>query len=156
LNADGRAEDAFREAIDHLERTRVHAELARTHLLYGEWLRRENRHIDARVELRAAHDQFTSIGMDAFAGRARKELLEAGEQVRERIAETREELTAQEWQIARLAHEGLSNPEIGARLLLSAQTVEWHLSKVFSKLGIRSRGELANALPTAYPPAVPA
>jgi DNA-binding CsgD family transcriptional regulator len=149
LSEGGRAEDGFREAIEHLERTRVRAELARTRLMYGEWLRHVNRHVDARVQLRAAHDQLTSIGMEAFAERARKELLASGEQVRERSVEKLDELTAQERQIARLAHDGLSNPDIGARLFLSPQTVEWHLSKVFTKLGIRSRGELANPLPSA-------
>jgi ATP/maltotriose-dependent transcriptional regulator MalT len=134
------------QAVDHLGRTRVRAEFARTHLLYGEWLRRENRPVDARMQLRAAHGQFTSMGMEAFAERTRKELLAAGEMVRERIVETREELTGQERQIARLARDGLSNPEIGARLFLSPQTVEWHLRKVFTKLRVRSRQELARAV----------
>ena len=149
LSAGGRAENGFREAIDHLGRTRVRAELARTRLLYGEWLRRENRHVDARVELRAAHDLLTSIGADAFAERARKELLATGEQVRARTIDKRDDLTAQEGLIARLVRQGLSNPEIGARLLLSPQTVEWHLSNIFAKLGIRSRGALATALSSA-------
>jgi ATP/maltotriose-dependent transcriptional regulator MalT len=140
------AEDGFCRAIDHLGRTRVRAELARTHLLYGEWLRRENRPVDARVQLRVAHGQFTSMGMEAFAERARKELLAAGEIMRERIVETREELTGQERQIARLARDGLSNPEIGAQLFLSPQTVEWHLRKVFTKLRVRSRQELPRAV----------
>ena len=118
-------------------------ELARAHLLYGEWLRREHRRVDARAQLRAAHEQFTAIGMDAFAERARSELLATGEKVRKRTVETRDDLTAQERQIAQLARDGLSNPEIGARLFLSPRTVEWHLRKVFGKLGIRSRRELA-------------
>jgi DNA-binding CsgD family transcriptional regulator len=146
LSEGGSAEDRFRTAIEHLSRTRVRAELARTHLLYGEWLRRENRRVDARVQLRTAHELFTRSGMDAFGERAARELQATGETVRKRGAETRDELTAQERQIARLAGEGLSNPEIGARLFLSPRTVEWHLRKVFAKLKIRSRGELANAL----------
>ena len=148
LLTEGAAADAFyREAIDRLSRTQLRPELARTHLLYGEWLRRENRRADAREQLRTAHDQFTSIGMEAFAERARGELLATGEKVRKRSAETRDDLTAQERHIARLARDGLSNPEIGARLFLSPRTVEWHLRKVFSKLGISSRRELAKALP---------
>jgi DNA-binding CsgD family transcriptional regulator len=141
------AERLYREGIERLARTRLRPELARAHLLYGEWLRRANRRVDARVQLRAAYDQLTSIGMEAFAERARRELLATGEKVRKRTVETRDELTAQERQIARLARDGLSNPEIGARLFLSPRTVEWHLRKVFSKLGIRSRRELAAALP---------
>jgi DNA-binding NarL/FixJ family response regulator len=109
-------------------------------------LRRERRRVDAREQLRAAHDQFTSIGMEAFAERARNELLATGEKTRKRTVETRDDLTAQELQIARMAREGLSNPEIGARLFLSPRTVEWHLRKVFAKLGIRSRRELTAAL----------
>src|SRR4051794_13412933 len=132
------AERLYQEAIERLGRTRLRPELARGHLLYGEWLRRENRRVDARVQLRAAHDQFTSIGMEAFAERTRGELLATGERVRKRTVETRDELTEQERRIARLARDGLSNPEIGARLFLSPRTVEWHLRKVFSKLGIRS------------------
>jgi DNA-binding NarL/FixJ family response regulator len=124
----------------------LRTELARAHLLYGEWLRRENRRVDARAELRAAYEQFTSIGMEAFSERARMELLATGGKVRKRSVETRDETTPQEWQIAQLAREGLSNREIGARLFLSHRTVESHLSKVFSKLGIRSRRELAGAL----------
>src|SRR5438067_907786 len=148
LLTEGAAADAFyREAIDRLSRTQLRPELARTHLLYGEWLRRENRRADAREQLRTAHGQFTPIGMEAFAERARGELLATGEKVRKRSAETRDDLTAQERHIARLARDGLSNPEIGARLFLSPRTVEWHLRKVFSKLGISSRRELAKALP---------
>ena len=123
-------------------------ELARAHLLYGEWLRRANRRVDARVQLRAAYDQLTSIGMEAFAERAARELQATGETVRKRRAETRDDLTSQERQIAQLARDGLSNPEIGARLFLSPRTVEWHLRKVFAKLGIHSRRELAKALPS--------
>jgi ATP/maltotriose-dependent transcriptional regulator MalT len=143
------ADRLYREAIERLGRTRLRPELARTHLLYGEWLRRENRRVDARVQLRAAHEQLTSIGMQAFAERARRELLATGEKVRKRTAEARDELTDQERQIARLAGDGLSNPEIGARLFLSPRTVEWHLRKVFAKLGIHSRRELSDVLPSS-------
>jgi DNA-binding CsgD family transcriptional regulator len=140
------ADDLYREAIERLGRTRLRPELARSHLVYGEWLRREHRRVDARAELRIALDEFRSIGMQAFAERARAELVATGEKVPRRAVETRDELTAQERQIAELAREGLSNPEIGERLFLSPRTVEWHLRKVFGKLGIHSRRELANAL----------
>src|SRR5215217_2496959 len=142
------AESSYLEAIDRFGRSRLRPELARSHLHYGEWLRREHRRVDAREELRKAHAMLTAIGMDAFAERAGQELVATGEHVRKRSAETRDELTAQERHIAQLAREGLSNPEIGARLFLSPRTVEWHLRKVFAKLGIRSRRELANALPS--------
>jgi DNA-binding NarL/FixJ family response regulator len=124
-------------------------ELARAQLLYGEWLRRENRRVDARVQLRAAHELLSSIGMSLFAERARVELLATGAKMRKRTPETRDELTPQERQIALLAREGLSNPEIGGRMFLSPRTIEWHLRKVFSKLNISSRQELARALPEA-------
>jgi ATP/maltotriose-dependent transcriptional regulator MalT len=150
------AERGYREAIERLGRTRLRPELARAHLLYGEWLRRENRRVDAREALRAAHDQLTAVGMEGFAERARRELLATGERVRKRTVETRDELTAQERQIAGLARDGLSNPEIGARLFLSPRTVEWHLRKVFSKLGIRSRRELAGAMPSSDSELAPA
>jgi DNA-binding CsgD family transcriptional regulator len=157
LLSDGEtAERLYHEAIERLGRTRLRPELARARLLYGEWLRRENRRVDARAALRAAHDQFTSIGMEAFAERTRKELLATGERVRKRTVETRDDLTAQERQIAQLARDGLSNPQIGARLFLSPRTVEWHLRKVFAKLGVRSRWELANALPSSDAQLVPA
>jgi DNA-binding CsgD family transcriptional regulator len=157
LRSEGEAaESGYREAIDRLGRTRLRPELARTHLLYGEWLRREQRRVDARAHLRAAHEQLTAIGMEAFADRARGELLATGEKLRRRTVETRDELTAQEWHIARLARDGLSNPEIGARLFLSPRTVEWHLRKVFAKLGIRSRRQLAGALPSSDSELVPA
>ena len=148
LVSDGeRAERLHREAIERLSRTRLRPELARAHLLYGEWLRRENRRGDAREQLHSAHDMLVTIGMQGFAERARKELQATGEKVRKRTVETRDDLTPQERQIARLARDGLSNPEIGARLFLSPRTVEWHLHNVFTKLGIHSRRELPNALP---------
>ena len=150
------AEVLYREAIDRLGRTRLRPDLARAHLLYGEWLRREHRRVDARAQLRAAHDLFARIGMAAFAERAQGELLATGEKVRKRAEETRDELTPQELQIARLARDGLSNPEIGARLFLSPRTVEWHLRKVFAKLGLRSRQELAGALPDSDSELLPA
>ena len=150
------AEPLYREAITRLGRTRLRPELARAQLLFGEWLRRTNRRVDARSELRAAHDLMVTIGMEAFAERARSELLATGERVRKRSAETRDELTPQELQIARLARDGLSNPAIGARLFLSPRTVEWHLRKVFTKLGIRSRQDLHRALPKSDSELVPA
>jgi ATP/maltotriose-dependent transcriptional regulator MalT len=141
------ADGLYQEAIERLGRTGLRPDLARAHLLYGEWLRRENRRVDARVQLRAAGGLFASIGMEAFADRTTRELLATGEKARKRTAETRDELTAQEEQIARLARDGLTNPEIGARLFLSPRTVEWHLRKVFTKLGISSRRELPSAIP---------
>jgi len=149
LGEGAEAERWFHTAIDHLGRTRVRAELARTHLLYGEWLRRESRRVDARAELNLAHELFTSMGMQAFGERARSELLATGEKVRRRISETRDDLTPQERQVAQLARDGLSNSEIGARLFLSPRTIEWHLRHVFSKLGIRSRRQLESALEPA-------
>jgi DNA-binding CsgD family transcriptional regulator len=143
------AEGLHHEAIERLGCTKLRPEVARAHLLYGEWLRRENRRVDARSELRIAHDLFTSIGMEAFAERARGELQATGENVRAHTVETRDDLTAQERQIAELARDGLTNPEIGARLFLSPRTVEWHLRHVFTKLGIRSRRELHRALPSS-------
>ncbi len=157
LLSDGHAaEGLYQEAIERLGRSRVRPLLARAHLVYGEWLRREHRRVDARAQLRAAHDQFTSMGMDAFAERARTELLATGERARKRTLETRDDLTAQERQIARLARDGLSNPEIGTRLFLSSRTVEWHLHKVFTKLDIRSRHELLRALPSSESELAPA
>jgi DNA-binding CsgD family transcriptional regulator len=147
LLSDGQfAERLYREAIERLGRTRMRPALARAHLLHGEWLRGENRRGDARAELRTAHGLFTAMGIEAFAERARHELLATGDTVRKRTAETVSELTAQEAYIARLAVDGRTNVEIGAQLFLSTRTVEWHLSKVYSKLGVGSRRELRRAL----------
>jgi len=136
------AETLYREAIDWLGRTRLRVELGRAHLLYGEWLRRENRRIDAREQLRTAHQMFAAMGADGFAERAARELLATGERVRKRTADAPGRLTAREAQIARLAGDGLSNPEIAARLFMSPRTVEYHLHKVFTKLAISSRNQL--------------
>jgi DNA-binding CsgD family transcriptional regulator len=144
-DADG-AEAAFRESIERLGRTQMRPELARAHLTYGEWLRRAGRRVDAREQLRIAHAMSMEIGMGAFAERARRELVATGEKVRRRSVETQDDLTPQELQIARLASDGHTNPEISAQLFLSPRTVEWHLRKVFDKLEIRSRRELAAAL----------
>jgi DNA-binding CsgD family transcriptional regulator/tetratricopeptide (TPR) repeat protein len=141
------AEPLYREAIERLGRTHIRLDLARAYLLYGEWLRREGRRLGAREQLRAAHDMLAAMGIEAFAERARRELWATGETVRKRTVETRLELTAQEAQIARLAAEGRTNPEIGGALFISARTVEWHLRKVYPKLGITSRRELRRALP---------
>jgi DNA-binding CsgD family transcriptional regulator len=141
------AERLYRESIARLRRTRVRVELARAHLLYGEWLRRERRRVDARAHLRTAHKMLATMGAEAFAERARRELLATGETVRKRTAETRDELTAQERQVARLARDGLSNPEISTRLFISPGTVKYHLRKVFMKLDISSRSELERILP---------
>ena len=141
------ADGLYRESIERLGRTPVQVELARGHLVYGEWLRRQNRRLDAREQLRAAHDLFASMGAEAFADRARRELLATGETVRKRTVETRGDLTAQEAHIARLARDGLSNPEIGTRLFISPRTVQYHLRKVFLKLGISSRTQLDGVLP---------
>jgi DNA-binding CsgD family transcriptional regulator len=140
------AERLYREALDRLARSHVRVELARTHLLYGEWLRRDRRRREAREHLRAAHELFTAMGAEAFADRAGRELGATGETARKRGVEGPIELTAQEAQVARLARDGLSNPDIGARLFISPRTVEYHLRKVFSKLDISSRRELPHAL----------
>jgi DNA-binding CsgD family transcriptional regulator len=148
LLSDGEAADRlYRESISRLGHTRVRVELARSHLLYGEWLRRERRRADAREQLRTAHDMLDAMGMEAFAERARRELAATGETARKRTVETAVELTAQEVQVARLARDGLSNPEIGARLFISPRTVKYHLAKVFTKLDISSRSQLHRALP---------
>jgi DNA-binding CsgD family transcriptional regulator len=147
LSGDEHAECLYLEAIERLGRTRIRAELARAHLLYGEWLRRQGRRRDARDQLRTAHAMLEEMGMAGFAERARKELAATGETARRRTIETATELTAQEAQIARLARNGHTNPEISTQLFISPRTVEWHLRKVFTKLGISSRGELRAALP---------
>ena len=146
------AERLYRESIERLGRTRVRLELARAHLLYGEWLRRERRRIDAREQLRSAHKMLEAMGAVGFADRARRELLATGETARKRTVETRDELTAQEAQIARLARDGLSNPEIGTRLFISPRTVEYHLRKVFAKLDVTSRIQLDRVLPPSHDP----
>ena len=141
------AERCYTEAVERFGRTPLRPELARAHLVYGEWLRREHRRLDARRQLRAAYHLFAVIGADAFAERARRELLATGEKVRKREVDTHSELTPQEEHIIRLAREGRTNPEIGAELFISARTVEWHLRKVFTKLGITSRRDLYDAFP---------
>jgi DNA-binding CsgD family transcriptional regulator/tetratricopeptide (TPR) repeat protein len=142
------AERLYLESIERLGRTRMRVDLARAHLVYGEWLRRERRRTDARAQLRIAHDMLESMGMEAFAERARRELQATGETARKRtIANGDEQLTAQEGQIARMARDGLSNPEIGVRMFISARTVQYHLRKVFTKLGIESRSQLDRVLP---------
>jgi len=141
------ADRLYRESIERLGRTRLRIELARAHLLYGEWLRRKNRRVDAREQLGAAYDMLSTMGVGAFAERARRELLATGATARKRTDETRTDLTAQETQIARLARDGLSNPEIGTRLFISPRTVQYHLRKVFIKLEIGSRTELDRVLP---------
>jgi DNA-binding CsgD family transcriptional regulator len=140
------AESGHREAIDRLARTRIHSASARAHLLYGEWLRRERRRMDAREHLRHAHAMFVEMGADGFAERTRRELSATGDTAHRRAAAAPAVLTAQELQIARLAADGRTNPEIGAQLFLSARTVEWHLGKVFTKLGVTSRHALRDVL----------
>lgn len=147
------AGQAYADAIEHLGRTPLRPELARAQLLYGEWLRRDGRRVDAREQLHPAFDAFASLGAEAFAERARRELLATGEKVRKRQPDTLNDLTAQEDHIARLARDGRTNPEIAAELFLSTRTVEWHLGQVFSKLGISSRKELGGSLPARRPPA---
>jgi DNA-binding CsgD family transcriptional regulator len=147
VNEGRAAEDLYREAIDRLGRTRIRIELARAHLLYGEWLRRGRRRTDAREHLRTAFEMFVAMGAEGFAERAERELRATGETARKRAPETRSQLTAQESQVARLARDGLSNSAIGARLFISARTVQYHLSKVYTKLNINSRTQLERVLP---------
>jgi DNA-binding CsgD family transcriptional regulator len=142
------AERLYRESIERLDRTPILTESARARLLFGEWLRRENRRVDAREHLRISHDLFVEMGAHGFAERARRELAATGEQVRKRRDDTRADLTPQEEHIARLARDGRTNPEIAAELYISARTVEWHLRKVFTKLGITSRRDLRDAWST--------
>ena len=139
-------ESLYIESIERLARSRAAVELARSRLLYGEWLRRENRRTDARELLRVAHESFSHMGTDAFAERARRELRATGETVRRVTADTRDDLTPQEVQVARLARDGLTNPEIGAQLFISPRTVEYHLRKVFRKLNVTTRKELRDVL----------
>jgi DNA-binding CsgD family transcriptional regulator len=142
------AERWYRASIERLGRTRIRTDLARAHLLYGEWLRRERRRIDARAQLRIAHDMLETMGMEAFAERASRELQATGETARKRTATPGgPQLTAQETQIARMAREGLSNTEIAARLFISTHTVHYHLRKIFTKYGISSRSQLDRFLP---------
>jgi DNA-binding CsgD family transcriptional regulator len=148
LLSDGNAAEAlYREAIERFDRGRAAVHLSRAQLVYGEWLRRKNRRVDAREQLRAAHDIFSRVGAEAFAERARRELLATGETARSRTDDTRDILTPQEAQIARLARDGLSNPEIGAQLFISPRTVQYHLRKVFLKLDITSRRHLSRVPP---------
>ena len=151
LASDADAEPLYEEAVKHLEQCRAIPQLARAHLVYGEWLRRQRRRRDARERLRTAHDMFTAMGAGAFAERARVELLATGERARQRTAEAAEELTPQEAQIARLVSEGESNRDIAAQLFLSPSTVDYHLRKVFRKTGVTSRTQLARTM-TADPP----
>jgi DNA-binding CsgD family transcriptional regulator len=140
-------DDLYQTAIQHSGSTDLRVLLARAHLLYGEWLRRERRRLDAREHLRTAFEMFTAMGIEGFAGRAERELLATGEHLRTRTVETRDELTSQEAQVARLARDGLSNAEIGARLFISQHTAAYHLRKICTKLGITSRAELGRVLP---------
>jgi DNA-binding CsgD family transcriptional regulator len=148
LSEGAEAEALYREAVTRLGRTRLRVDLARAHLLYGEWLRRERRRGDAREQLRPAYELFQAMGLAGFAERAGRELRSTGETARRRAPAGRhQELTAQEALIAGLARDGLSNPEIGIRLFISAHTVQYHLRKIFAKLGIASRSQLSGVLP---------
>jgi len=156
ISAGDDADALYREAISRLTESRLGVECARAQLLYGEWLRRESRRVDAREQLRAAHEAFTAMGAGPFAERAARELRATGETVRKRTVETRDELTPQEAQIARMVADGFTNPEVAAQLFLSPRTVEWHLRKVFGKLGISSRRELRSTVHDGVPAAVSA
>jgi DNA-binding CsgD family transcriptional regulator len=151
LSTGDAAERLHLQGLEHLGRTRVRVELARAHLVYGEWLRRAGRRVDARAQLRTAYESLSVMGVGGFAERAGRELVATGETVRKRTVETSALLTEQETHIARLAAAGSTNPEIGAALFISSRTVEWHLRKVFTKLEIRSRRELVNVLPGSDP-----
>jgi DNA-binding CsgD family transcriptional regulator len=140
------AEELYVEAIERLGRTRIAVDLARAHLLYGEWLRRERRRIDARKELKVAHELLAGFGMEAFAERARVELEATGERARKRTTDTSDQLTPQELQVALIAAEGSTNREIAAQLFISPNTVEYHLRKAFRKLDVQSRTQLADRL----------
>ena len=147
LLAEGlRAEDLYVEAIDRLGRTRIAVDLARAHLLYGEWLRRQRRRLDARKELRVAHELFSDFGMEAFAERARVELQATGEHARRRAVDTLDQLTPQEAQVARLVTQGHTNRDIAAQLFISPSTVEYHLCKAFRKLNVKTRTQLAHRM----------
>jgi DNA-binding CsgD family transcriptional regulator len=148
LSEGEQAEYAYRESIARFGKTRLRVDLARVHLLYGEWLRRERRRHEAREHLRTARDMLERMGVAAFAERAARELRATGESARRRDVVRDQELTAQEAQVARLARDGLSNPEIATRLFLSAHTVQYHLRKVFAKLGVTSRSQLDRVLPS--------
>ncbi|MFL5515317.1 MAG: LuxR C-terminal-related transcriptional regulator, partial [Gemmatimonadales bacterium] len=155
LGHGGNTEALYREAVDRLGHTRLRSETARAHLVYGEWLRRRRRRLDAREQLRRAHEMFTAMGMEAFSERAARELRATGASARKRTVETTGDLTPRELQIARLAGEGLTNPEISSRLFMSPRTVEYHLHKVFAKRGIASRTELRLVLTDDLDPADP-
>ncbi len=147
LSDDAIAEGLYREAIERLGHCRVALDLARAHLLYGEWLRRRGRRVDAREQLRTAHTSFAEMGAEASAQRAQRELLATGETARKRTDETRGELTPHEARIARMARDGASNQDIATQLFVSRKTVEYHLHKVFTKLAISSRQQLEYVLP---------
>ena len=151
LAADGDAEPLYQEAIGHLAQCRAKPQLARAYLVYGEWLRRQRRRRDAREQLRIAHEMFTAMGAEAFAERARIELLATGERARQRTAGTETELTPQEAQIALLVTQGDSNRDIAAELFISAATVDYHLRKVFRKTGVTSRTQLARTMAPSRP-----
>jgi DNA-binding CsgD family transcriptional regulator len=152
LSEGAAAETLYRDAIDRLEPTALRLDLARTRLVYGGWLRRERRHVEAREQLRLAHELFTDFGMEGFAERARVELRATGEHARKRSAETTNEFTPQEAQVSWLVAEGATNLEIAGKLFISPSTVEYHLHKVFRKLGVKSRTQLARRVLESSPP----
>jgi ATP/maltotriose-dependent transcriptional regulator MalT len=153
LSEGSEAERLYREALARLAGDRLAVFHARAQLVYGEWLRRGGRRVDARVQLRAAHDRFSDMGAEGFAERARRELAATGETPRKRTPDRRDELTPHERQIARLAGAGRTNPEIGTELYITARTVEWHMKRIFAKLGINSRRQLPAALADTWAPA---